>query len=151
VRLTLIVLATFSLGATLAAADFTGTWKLNVEKSKLPADLASETMTISQTGPNSYKSSIDMVTKSGERRHTELNRTCDGREHLLTGVGIRQEKGASEICQQIDPSTRKVTAKRGGKVIEEITSTLSPDGKVATVDIRRTLGNTEEILVFNRH
>ena len=86
-RLTLAVVATLSLGVTLAAADFTGTWKLNVEKSKLPADLASETMTISQTGANSYKSSIDMVTKSGEKRHTELNRTYDGRESQPRGTG----------------------------------------------------------------
>jgi hypothetical protein len=51
-RLTPTTLATLSLGITLTAADFTGTWKLNMEKSKLQqADpRANETITISQTG-----------------------------------------------------------------------------------------------------
>jgi hypothetical protein len=55
------------------AADFAGTWKLNLEKSKLQNnDLASETMNISKTGPNSYTTAADTVSKSCEQRHTEV-------------------------------------------------------------------------------
>ncbi len=149
-RLTQAVFVTLVLTGVLTAADLAGNWKLNAERSKLPADLASETMTITQTGPKSYKTKIDMVMKSGEKRHAELNRTYDGQEHVLKGVELREETGASEICQQVDQLTRKVTAKRDGKIIEEVTSTLSEDGKVVTVRIHGIVGNTEEVLVFDR-
>jgi len=110
------VLATLSLGITLAAADFTGTWKLNIEKSTFETNnLTSETMTISQTAPNAYTTAFDVVTKSGEKHHQEFNRIYDGKEHPLAGVNVKAE-GISEICEQINASTRKITRKRGGKV-----------------------------------
>ncbi len=85
-RLTLLVLATLSLGITLAAADFTGTWKLNLEKSKLQTNnnIASETMKISQTGPNT-NTTIDTVTKSGEKLRQDFSRIYDGKEHPASG------------------------------------------------------------------
>jgi len=147
-RITLTVLAALLFSLTLMAADFTGTWKLNVEKSKIQNnDLASETMTISQAGPNSYTTTVDAVSKSGERRHTELYRIDDGEEHPAKGVGFKAE-GVTETSQQVNVSTRKITQKRDGKVIGEITSTLSSDGKVMTN--HRTNGKVHDVLVFER-
>lgn len=147
-RITLTVLAVLLFSLTLMAADFTGTWKLNLEKSKLQDnDLASEIMTISQAGPNSYTTIIDTVSKSGDQRHTERNRINDGKEHPASGVGIKAE-GFTEISQQVNASTRKLTQKRDGKVMGEITSTLSPDGKVMTN--HRTNGKVHDVLVFER-
>ena len=147
-RLALAVLATLSLSVVLTAADFTGTWKLNVGKSKLRGnDIASETVTITQTGPNTYTTTIDLVTTSGVKRHLEISRVNDGKEHPAAGVGFKQE-GRTEISQQIIPSIRKITSKKDGNVIGEIISTLSPDGKVMTN--RRTIGTSEEMRVFDR-
>ena len=147
-RLTLTILATLSLGTTLVAADFTGTWKLNLEKSKIHGNnFASSTMTISQTGPNTYAHIVDNVTKSGGREHQEFRRVYDGKEHPRTGVGLRQE-GATEIAEQINATTLKVTQKKDGTVLAEITSTLSPHGNVITN--RRTTGKTKEVFVFER-
>ena len=57
---------------TTAAADFTGTWKLNPEKSKLGTrDIAQGTLTIKQTGLYTYASTLDFVTRSGEKRHQD--------------------------------------------------------------------------------
>jgi hypothetical protein len=146
--LTNMVLATLSLGTTLVAADFTGTWKLNLEKSKIQGNyFASSTMTISQTGPNTYTHTIDNVTKSGEREQQKFTRIYDGKEHRRTGVGLRQE-GAAEIAEKINATTLKITQKKDGTVLAEITSTLSPDGNVITN--RRTSGNIEEVFIFNR-
>ena len=39
---------------TMAAADFTGTWKFNPAKSQYRRDLSEEMLTIKQTGPDSY-------------------------------------------------------------------------------------------------
>jgi hypothetical protein len=145
-RLALTILTTISLTLTLAAADFDGAWKLNISKSKLSNDVASQTMKIEQTGPNSHKTTVDAVLKSGEKRHQEINRICDGKEHPAIGVGL--PAGAAEICQQIDAVTRKVTQKRDGKLLSEFTSSVSSDGKVMTN--QRTTGNVEEVLVFER-
>jgi hypothetical protein len=140
------ILGTLSLAVTVAAAGFTGTWKLDLAKSKPRNDLASETMKIEQTGPNAYRTTVDNVLKSGQKAHQEINRIYDGKEHPATGTGFKQE-GATEICEQLDASTRKVTQKRDGKVTSEFTSTVSSDGKVMT-NVRK--GGGDETLVFER-
>ena len=145
-RLTLTTLATLSLGVILPAADFSGTWKLNLEKSQLGQNdpRASETMTISQTGSNAYTTAFDIVTKAGEKQHQEFNRIYDGKEHPLAGVNVKPE-GFTEVCEQINPSTRKMTRKRAGKVVEVLTSKVSPDGKTMI----NTFGNGV-VYVFDR-
>jgi hypothetical protein len=129
-RPTAIILGSIAFTVSAIAADFTGTWKLSLPKSKLTSDLVSETMKIEQTGPNTYRTTVDTVRKSAKKEHQVINRICDGKEHPSTGVGFKQE-GSSEICEQ-SPSTRKVTEKRDGKVEGEFTSTVSGDGKVLT-------------------
>src|SRR5579859_5970693 len=99
-RLTVFaLLALFALtlsAVTVMASDFTGTWKLNLAKSKPSNDLATQTMKIEQTGPNSYRTTIDGFLNSGKKEHQEVNRICDGKEHPAKGVGFKQE-GATEI------------------------------------------------------
>jgi len=128
-RTALTALATLSLSFTLMAADpFVGTWKLNVEKSTLKgrnADIASETMTMSETGPNAYQIVIESVSKTGETRHQEFNRNYDGKEHEVKG-------GETEIDLRVNTSTHRVIGKKDGKETGELTVTVSPDGKVTT-------------------
>ncbi len=135
VRTSLCALAVFSCSFTLMAADpFVGTWKLNVAKSTLKGanvDIASGSITISPIGPNAFRTTQDELLKSGEKRHAEINRTYDGKEHPATGVGFKQE-GASEIDQRVNEFTRKITQMRDGKVTGGFTSTVSPDGKMMT-------------------
>lgn len=68
-----MIVGTILLAMTGLAADFAGTWKLNSEKSKPADDVASDTMMammkIEQTGPNTYRSTIDSVQKSGQKSH----------------------------------------------------------------------------------
>ena len=131
-RIPFAVFTIFSFCVTVAAADFTGTWKLNLEKSKLPESdsRSSQLMTITSTGTNAYKIAIDTVTKSGENRHEEYNRIYDAKEHPATGAG--SPPGLTEICEQTDPSTLKVTGKINGKVIGHFTSIISSDGRTLT-------------------
>jgi len=82
---------------TMAAADFTGTWKFNPAKSQYRRDLSEEMLTIKQTGPDTYTSSVDFVTKSGEKRHQEIVRICDGKEHPSPRSGAA--KGEVLICE----------------------------------------------------
>jgi hypothetical protein len=151
-RIPLTVVAFVSISTMLIAAEpFVGTSKLNLEKSTLlgnDRNLASETMTISNIGPNSFRTTIDSVPKSGQTRHVEINRLYDGKEHPRTGVGFKQE-GATEIDQRVDAAKRRVTQKRDGKVVSEFTSTTSPDGKTLTNKVHRPDGS-EEIEIFEK-
>ncbi len=125
------VLPILLMVATAAAVDFTGTWKLNPEKSKLGnRDIAQGTLTIRQTGPDTYASTLDYVTRSGEKRHQEGVRVCDGKEHAMPRVDTT--KTSTVMCQLGPGSTRKVVEKEGDKVIVDMTSTVSADGKVLT-------------------
>jgi hypothetical protein len=125
------ILPVFLMVEIMAGADFTGTWKLNPEKSQLGnRDIAQGTVTIRQTGPNTYASTFDFVTRSGAKRHEESVRICDGKEHAVPRVD--SSKVSTVMCQLGPGSTRKIVEKESDKVIVEVTSTLSPDGKVLT-------------------
>jgi hypothetical protein len=125
------VLPVFVIVGTIIGADFTGTWKLNPEKSKLGnRDISHGTLTIKQTGPDTYASTLDFVTKSGEKRHEGSVRICDGKEHAVPHVD--PSKVSTVMCQLGPGSTRRVVEKEGDKVVVEMTSTVSTDGKVLT-------------------
>ena len=119
------------VAGTMVAADFTGTWKLNPEKSKVGnRDISQGTVTIRQTGPDTYTSTLDFVTRSGEKRHQESVRVCDGKEHATPHVD--PSKVSTVMCQVEPGSTRKIVEKENDKVVVEMTSTVSADGKVLT-------------------
>jgi hypothetical protein len=125
------VLPIILIVGTMAGADFTGTWKFNPEKSKIGnRDIAQGTVTIRQTGPDTYTSTLDFVTKSGEKRHRENVRICDGKEHAIPHVD--PSKVSIVTCQIGPGSTRKIVEKEINKVVAEMTSTVSADGKVLT-------------------
>jgi hypothetical protein len=135
------------LGGTALAADFTGTWKLNPAKSQLQhSDIVSETLTIEQTGPHTYRSIVDIVTKSGQRRHLDTIRVYDGKEQQVKGVD--GTTGASEICTLTPPSARKIIHKENGAIVLTIDSSVSAEGKTMT-NIRTDAGG-KDVLVFDR-
>ncbi len=125
------VLPILMIAGTMAAADFTGTWKLDVAKSKLGnRDIAQGTLTTRQTGPDTYISTLDYLTRAGAKRHEESVRVCDGKEHATPHVD--PAKVSTVMCQVGPGSTRKIVEKENDKVIVEMNSTVSADGKVMT-------------------
>ena len=146
------LLALLLFARLLSGQDFVGTWKLNLEKSRPPvSDLAAITMKIEETGANTFRSTIDIVWKGGQHQHYEDNRLCDGQEHAAQGVGLTP--GTSETRQLLDSSTRKIIQGRAGKVLSEMTSKVSADGKVMTNRVTRVTkdGNrVKRVRVFDR-
>jgi hypothetical protein len=145
-RIAYAVVATVSLSIPLTAANpLLGNWKLNAAKSKLQcSDIASETMNITETGPNSFRNTYDVVSKSGEAHHLEgPNRILDGKERPVPG-----QAGFSETVQRVDASTLTVTFKKDGKMAGELTVVVASDGKVHTV--HRVTGTCDETMVFER-
>jgi hypothetical protein len=137
-RKTASFLAALFLGGTTMAADFTGTWILNLEKSPgTDPNIAAETMKLEQTGPKAYRTTIDIVQKSGNKVHHEINRVYDGQERPVPEDGLSH---GTEICEITDAGVRKITMKVNGKVVEVITATISVDGKTMTHAISTAKG-----------
>jgi hypothetical protein len=61
-RLALTAVAALSFSMPLMAADpIVGTWKLNLEKSKLSYSLQSYLLKIEETAPSTYRTVVDIV------------------------------------------------------------------------------------------
>ncbi len=141
------ILTVFFFATTALAADFTGTWKLNLQKSKNTGPkVASQTMKIEPTGPNSFRTTIDVTLNSGEQRHQERNRTYDGKEHPAQGVGVPPNQ--SETCAINNQGERTITIKQDGKVLTEIKSSVSADGR--TLTNITTQGGDQVVGVFDK-
>jgi hypothetical protein len=140
------ILSALLLGGTAMAADFTGTWKLNLEKSP-GTRLASGTIKLEQIGPNAYRTTVDNVSKSGKTTHSEMNRVYDAQERHVNGDGLTDQ--GTEICEITSDGTRKVTMKENGKVVEVISATISADGKTMTHTVTDDKG-VQHVAIYDR-
>jgi hypothetical protein len=140
------VFIVFLCCATAMAADFTGTWKLNLQKTKMrSANITAETLTIEKTGPNSYRTTIDRTLTSGEKYHVAIDRVYDGKERAVSGPDAGSPH--SEICEVVTGGGRKIQLKADGKVTT-INSTLSADGQ--TLTNLRSDAEGEDVLIYDR-
>jgi hypothetical protein len=141
-KITLGFILILSFSDMSLGADFTGTWKVNIEKSHPRNALAGATLKIEEIGPNTYRPTHQCCAQSGEKTHQEIKRIYDGKEHGMDAV-----PGGSEISEKLDAYTRKIIRKIDRKVAFQLTSTVSLDGKVMTNLIK---GGWDETLVFER-
>ena len=122
--------------AQVSVDKITGTWKLNVSKSKLVGESGGELNMIRKTGPNSF---VLEITASGDKKGTRsFSHICDGKQHA--------EIKPAETC---DPQTLTITP-------VSITGTgivFAADGKTYTVTRHRRDKDGKEIeeaLLFER-
>jgi len=128
-RLFLIVL---TLSTTLLAAEspFSGTWKLNSSKSKLPPPaLQSDSATV-DADDNGFKLVEQVVPKEGDPMNISYDVKYDGKFYPVTG----DPSSDSISFERVNERTLKGTAKKGEKVTGKSVVTVSKDGKVTTVD-----------------
>jgi hypothetical protein len=118
-------------GAMSGADAFTGSWELNIGKSKPEPGFTHKrvTLTIEQTGPETSRWFFDQVTMDGKKRPVEVLYTFDGKEHEVQING----SSSSVTAKILDASTRSVLSKRNGQIVHESVWKLSPDGKALTV------------------
>jgi hypothetical protein len=131
----------FVVVAIGVAADPVGTWKVNFAKSSVPptSTIVSRVMNIEKLGPNKYRNIFDDLTKAGEKRHTESIRIFDGQEYPVPERG----SGYTQLCERIDAMSDRITQKRDGKIVSEVTTKLSGDGRVRTSKMK-TFSNDGE-------
>ncbi|HJT87421.1 MAG TPA: hypothetical protein VJ732_06180 [Bryobacteraceae bacterium] len=73
---------------------------------------------IESTGPDTLSIVFECAHKSGENLHEEITEICDGQEHARNENGSRAG-GRTDICQQVDDSTIRITQKANGKLVAE--------------------------------
>jgi hypothetical protein len=126
-----IILTVVMLGllVSVAAADqHTGTWKLNLAKSKYAAGQAPQALTLKiESDGDNFKLSGDGTDSAGKPMHVEYTAKFDGKDY--PGA---TPFGDSVSLKRIDANTIESTNKKDGKVTVIVTSVVSKDGKTRT-------------------
>ena len=139
----LLIFAT--VGIVSADDPSVGTWKINIEKSKLqdPARWKGGTSTVTLVKEGTYHYTWSYA----DGRKTEETRIYDGKERP------DGEKGITQIDESKNLFHHRTIVKRDGKQIASIEGTISPDGKTKTVVAKGVDANGqpwEEIRVWEK-
>lgn len=108
-----------------------GTWKLNIAKSKISANMAPKSVTFKiEAAGAGIKGTVDSVTADGVVRHWELIGKYDGKDNPITG---NCQYGDIVALARVDVNTTTSTYKMGGKVTMTQTFVMSNDENILTV------------------
>jgi hypothetical protein len=137
-RLAVALALALGIGLAQQAADMSGTWRLNVEKSswgKHPKP-SGGTVTIVHKEPSfQYSGKIEtgQGSETADRRSFDFSGTIDGQEHPLGGS---QGQGTASI-RRVDSNTIESQLKsKDGKVLETARTSISRDGKLLTREVK---------------
>jgi hypothetical protein len=110
----------------LAADPFTGTWKMNVAKSKFTGQAPKSVTLKYEAQDNGIKWVGDSVNADGRSStHTEYAGKYDGKDYPLTG----SQNADTISLKRIDANTYEYVAKKAGKEVGRGRNTVSKDGK----------------------
>src|SRR5215470_216728 len=136
--LSLVLVAAFTISAAVAyGADmFSGTWKLNVAKSKFsPGPGPKSNMQKIEANDGGFKLVQDGENAEGKKTHNEYTVKFDGKdypEHPMVD-GKANPNGADTISiKKIDDNTYEATTKKKGQVLTVTKNVISKDGKTRT-------------------
>lgn len=120
-----------ALAATLLATapdPFTGTWQLNLAKSKLSPPVPRSVVSYIECDGTSVSVREEIVDANGQRQTATVKAAFDGKDYPIVGSPLAD----AVSYQRIDSDTLKGTSKKGGKVMVYETVVVSPDGKTMT-------------------
>ncbi len=118
---------------------FAGTWKLNVAKSQMQKNTASqrETLVLKVSGEEETVTT-DALTGSGEKEVMQYTARYDGKVYpgttTTTGKTVQVQK-MNVVLRKIDARTRERLSMDNGKVVSRAHRVLSEDGKTLTSTI----------------
>jgi hypothetical protein len=134
----LVFVAAFTISATIAyGADmFSGTWKVNLAKSKYsPGPPPKSNTQIISAVDGGFKLVANGENAEGKKTHNEYTVKFDGKdnpEHPMVD-GKPNTNGADMISvKKIDDYTYETVAKQKGKVLVTTKNVVSKDGKTRT-------------------
>lgn len=143
--------------STQTTSPLSGTWKLNVAKSKYnPANLAPKSVTSRiEASQDSIQVTTDGVDSQGRVTHTEYTAKFDGKDYPSTGtIGGKPNPDLGTIAwRKIDDRTFESTSKLKGQVLTTSRVVIAQDGKsrTNTVSGKNAQGQTvNNTLVFEK-
>jgi len=134
----LVLVTTFALMATVTyGADmFSGTWKVNLTKSKYsPGPPPKANMQKIEAVENGIKVIADGENSEGKKTHNEYTAKFDSKDYAEHPMldGKPNPNGADMISlKKIDDYTFEATTKQKGKVLTTTKNVVSKDGKTRT-------------------
>jgi hypothetical protein len=112
-----------------AAEDpFSGFWRLNLAKSKLPPPLPKSQTVLVQAGESGIDLTEELVTDTGEHLTISVKARFDGRDYPVSGSPFAD----AVSYQRLDSRTIKGAGKKDGRVIMHETVVVAADGKTMT-------------------
>ena len=126
----LFAILTLSLAAFAAENPFSGTWKLNVAKSKLPPPAPQSDLAKVDAQVNGLKLSEDVTDDKGHPLKISFEVKFDGKDYPVTG----DPSSDSISYRRVNANTLMSTSKKGAKITSKATIVVSKDGKVTTVN-----------------
>ena len=134
-KIAALSLFVFSVAAWAADDPQTGTWKLNVAKSKFSPGPPpkSQTVTVVPSGKDGVKLTLEAVNAKGEKLNVGYSAGYDGKEYPRTETGAGAVSGQTVTLKRIDSHTAERIAYLAGKKLTTEQWVISPDGKTRTV------------------
>jgi histidinol dehydrogenase len=123
----ILLLAT--AGLLQAADQFTGTWTLNVAKSKYSPGMPPKAQTTKlETLNDGIREIVDRVNADGSMTHWDFTAKFDGKDYPITGDPDRDMASVKKV----DDYTLEVVNKKAGKVTTSMKLVVAKDGKSRT-------------------
>ena len=124
----LCALLLFVVTALAADDPFTGTWKLNIAKSKLLVGDKTTSDVYHMVADDSTIKFTDEVTLDKEVRNITVDAKFDGKYYPIKG-----DPDTDVVAYHRNGNTLTVTLKKGGKVVGKDRVVVSQDGQSTTV------------------
>ena len=129
-KISRVVCVLLLLAVTAFAADdpFTGSWKLNIAKSKLLADDKTKSDVYHMAVSDGAMKFTDEVILDEGVRNITVDAKFDGKYYPIKG-----DPDTDTVAYHRNGNTLMVTLKKGNKVVGKDKLVVSPDGKITTV------------------
>ncbi len=122
----------FSSSIVLAADNWLGTWKLNLEKSKYSPGPAPKSLTLKyEASQGGIRHTFDGVDAEGKATHGGYSSKFDGKDVPFEG----NPDADTHAPKKIDDNSFENVWKKGGKVTVTVKAVVSKDGKTFTVSL----------------
>jgi hypothetical protein len=135
---------------TAQSDSWVGIWKLNVAQSKFSPGPAPKSITVTiEKVATGMKVTAKSVGADGKATTTEYTTAADGKDVPVTGA---MDYDMISV-KMLDPMTRHMVRKKGGKEIQTVHSVLSKDGKHYTSTTTGTNAKGEKVnstVVFDK-
>ena len=118
-------------GTLLAADAFSGTWKLNVAKSKLAAgtEVKEITVVIAEQGDNL---AVTVTGTAGDGKPISVKYTVPAKGGAVSYIEGAPPSGATATTKRVNASTIDSTSSVNGKEVGSTHTVVSADGKTLT-------------------